>query len=242
MPMIKPPAGQVERGSPQRESDPRRAPARLLVVEDHALVREGIVALLQESDDLVVCAQASTAAAALQSVQALHPDLAIVDYFLGETEDGTRLIRDLLALQPSLCVLSLSLSSADDIAERALNAGARGFVSKFEGTSQLLNAVRTVLAGGVFMSPALQARLNGSPAGTTRTESASPFAGLTHRELQVFQLLGVGLGISEIARRLGVSVKTVGAHREHLKDKLTCENAEALAAKAARWVQRGGRP
>jgi DNA-binding NarL/FixJ family response regulator len=242
MPIIKPLAGQVERGSQHQESGPRRPPARLLVVEDHTLVREGIVALLRESDDLIVCAEASTSATALQSVQALRPDLAIVDYFLGETEDGTHLIRDLVALQPSLFVVSVSLSSDDDLAERALNAGARGFVSKFEGTSQLLNAVRIVLAGGVFASPALRARLNGSLAGMSGAESVSPFAGLTHRELQVFQLLGAGLGISEIARRLGVSVKTVGAHREHLKDKLTCESAEVLGAKAARWVQRGGVP
>jgi DNA-binding NarL/FixJ family response regulator len=214
--------------------------ARLLVVEDHALVREGIVALLREADDLFVCAQASSSAEALRSVRALRPDLAIVDYFLGETEDGTRLIKELVALQPSLFVVSVSLSNDDDIAERALNAGARGFVSKFEGTSQLLNAVRIVLAGGVFASPALRARLNGSLPGTNVEGSASSLGGLTHRELQVFQLLGVGLGISEIARRLGVSVKTVGAHREHLKDKLTCGSAGELAEKAERWIQRGG--
>jgi DNA-binding NarL/FixJ family response regulator len=216
-------------------------PFRVLVVDDHTIVREGIVSLLNQAPDLTVCAQASNSREAFVAARLEKPDIAVVDYFLGDTDDGPRLIENLASMGPSMRILALSFTQDDSIAERALRSGALGFLSKHEGTKHLLEAVRVVGRGDRFITPELRVRLGLSSELPSDIGSAQGAYGrLSHREMQVFQMLGTGLPISAIAFRLGLSVKTVGTHREHLKSKLGCETADEVTAKASAWLRGGG--
>jgi DNA-binding NarL/FixJ family response regulator len=211
---------------------------KILIVEDHPLARRGIAALLQEQGDLVVCAEAENIAGAIKAVDATDPDMAIVDLVLQDCS-GLDLVRRLRARKPGLPVLVLSMHDEAFYAERALRAGAMGYVAKTEDGDIILRAVREVLAGRMYVNPALAGRMLSDLIGGT---GGSPVHRLTDREFEVFELLGQGLQTRQIADRLHISVGTVDAHREHIKKKLDIPSAQKLLVFAVQWSQtsRGG--
>jgi DNA-binding NarL/FixJ family response regulator len=212
-------------------------PYRVLLIEDHAIVREGLAAILSTyPTEFTVCAQAATSRAARELAAEHQPHLIILDYFLGDGDDGGRLLTDLALLCPQARRLVLSLSNEDDLAERAIRAGAHGYLVKTQGTERLLIACRAVLNGGFYVSPELQARLL-DQIGSPLQPPASPYTNLTDRELQIFNLLGASLSLEVIAERLGVSPKTIASHRENLKNKLGHDTASGLADAARKWLQ-----
>lgn len=225
---------------------------RILVVDDHSIVREGITQLLAGQPDLSVCGDAVDIAGARQAVRELVPDVALIDLSLGR-ENGLDLIPLCLGELPSLAILTLSMHDEALYAKRALQAGARGYIMKHEGTESLLQAIRTVLAGEVYVSAKINASFlrtlshvshgsHGSRASLALIERREgPFAELSNRELEIFRLVGHGLTTKEIAAQLFVSVKTVEAHRAKIKQKLQLGSSAALVAHAAEWRARSAR-
>jgi len=241
-------------GRPKACKAPGEAPARaadqaapasrgkttVLVVDDHPIVRRGLVELVNSQPDLSVCAEADSGAAALALLAELHCDLALIDLSLQDTT-GIELTRDLKTRHPELPVLILSMHDESVYAERALHAGARGYLMKEEITSHILEAIRTVLSGRVYLSQPMTARLLDRAAGA-RTEAKSALSCLSDRELEIFEMIGQGLGTSAIAGRLHLSVKTVETHRAHLKEKLRLGSASELQYYAICWSQSRPRP
>jgi DNA-binding NarL/FixJ family response regulator len=216
---------------------------KVLVVDDHPIVREGITLLLSGQPDLTVCGNAVDVHSALQAVVELEPDVALVDLSLG-SGSGLDLIA-MLAENRTRNVLTLALSMHDEAvyAQRVLAAGGRGYVMKHEGTAVLLHAIRTVLAGEIYVSAAVNASLLRllSTSGRAASRPVSPpneLAELSNRELEIYRLVGQGVSTKEIARRLFLSVKTVESHRANIKQKLGLDTAAALVAHAAEWQAR----
>jgi DNA-binding NarL/FixJ family response regulator len=215
-----------------------------LVVDDHPIVREGITLLLSGQPDLEVCGSAVDIASALAAVRELKPDVALIDLSLGP-DSGLDLIAMLSEdTQHSVSMLALSMHDEAFYAKRVLQAGGRGYIMKHEGTALLLQAIRTVLAGEIYVSAAVNASLLRflTPAGKP-VKPATPnpeLAGLSNRELQIYRLVGQGVSTKEIARQLFLSVKTVESHRANIKQKLGVDTAAALVAHAAEWHVRSG--
>ncbi|MCX8089642.1 MAG: response regulator transcription factor [Verrucomicrobiae bacterium] len=214
----------------------RPRPRPVLIVDDHPLFREGLVHLLQNERDLVVCGEAGTATEALALVQKLRPALVLLDISLPD-RNGLELIKDLHLLQPQLPVLVISMHDESLHAERVLRAGARGYIMKQEGGGKILEAIRKVLAGQIYVSPKMSALILEHVAGQRPRRTRSPIERLTDREFEVFSLLGRGLATRDIARRLHLSVKTVEVHRLNIKRKLGLRNATELVSYAVRWVE-----
>jgi DNA-binding NarL/FixJ family response regulator len=217
---------------------------RVLVVDDHPIVREGITLLLASQPDLRVCGSAIDIASALAAVRELRPDVALIDLSLGQ---GSGL--DLIGMlsedgQQSVAMLALSMYDEALYAKRVLQAGGRGYVMKHEGTAVLLQAIRTVLAGEIYVSAAVNSSLlryittSGRPS-RPPAPNVDP-AELSNRELQIYRLVGQGVSTKDIARLLCVSVKTVESHRANIKQKLGVDTAAALVAHAAEWHARSG--
>jgi DNA-binding NarL/FixJ family response regulator len=198
----------------------------ILIVDDHAVVRHGVRLLLEQEPDLVVCAEAERASEALTAAERHDPDVALVDIALPGT-NGLDLIRALRRERPRTAIVVLSMHDEAVYAERALRAGARGYVTKRRGPDDVVAAVRTVVAGRIHLpeatASAILARLAGVP-----SDEGSSLDRLTDRELEVFQLIGRGCTTREIAGRLSLSIKTIESHREHIKQKLGLDNAAAL--------------
>jgi DNA-binding NarL/FixJ family response regulator len=215
-----------------------------LVVDDHPIVREGITLLLSGQPDLEVCGSAVDIASALAAVRELKPDVALIDLSLGP-DSGLDLIAMLSEdAQNNVSMLALSMHDEAFYAKRVLQAGGRGYIMKHEGTALLLQAIRTVLAGEIYVSAAVNASLLRflTPAGKP-SKPATPnpeLAGLSNRELQIYRLVGQGVSTKEIARQLFLSVKTVESHRANIKQKLGVDTAAALVAHAAEWHVRSG--
>ena len=204
---------------------------RILVIDDHPLLREGIAQLINKQQDLMVCGEAGTAADAKRAVEALVPDAVILDLMLGHS-DGLDLIKFLKAVAPKLAVLVISMHDEDVYAKRALEAGALGYIMKHEAPAKVLDALRIVLDGGKFLSPRMAALLGEGEVGGGEEWP------LTDRELHVFRLIGAGLPTREIAARLGLSGKTIETYRENIKVRLGLRDAAELSARARAWVER----
>ena len=209
--------------------------AKLLVVDDHPIVRRGLVQLINQEEDLVVCGEACDAAAALEAVEALRPDLAIVDISLGDV-GGLELIKWIRSQWPDLPMLALSIHSESLYAERALRAGAQGYVMKQEATEIILSAIRRVLRGEVHVSAAMQRELLHMMVSGRFATNRGGLGRLTDRELEIFRLIGSGQSSRQIADGLGLSVKTIESYREHIKKKLDLHTAMELAQRAAQWM------
>ena len=213
---------------------------QVFLVDDHPLVRESLARLIEQQPDLHVCGEADTAASALAAIGAARPDVAIVDLSLGD-RSGIDLIRDLKQIHPRVAVLVLSMHDEQLYAERALRAGARGYIMKREATRNVILAIRRVLAGKIAVSDrvaeSLAERLvSGAPSG-----AESPVATLSDRELEVFRLMGEGRLTRQIAEALHLSVKTVQAYQARIKEKLGVTTANELLREAVRWVGEQGR-
>jgi DNA-binding NarL/FixJ family response regulator len=214
------------------------APARqqILIVDDHPMMRDGLAALITAQPDLAVCAQADDAGEAQQAVEAHRPDLVIMDISL-PGKSGLEAIKDLQALQPGLAILVLSMHDEALYAERVLRAGARGYVMKQEGGKRIMDAIRAVLEGKVFVSEKMSARIMDAFTGRRAAEAGSTVENLSDREFEVFQLIGQGRSTKEIADQLHLSVKTVEVHRVNIKAKLKLATSPELVHFAVRWVE-----
>jgi len=208
--------------------------ARILVVEDHPIVRRAIGRFLGQEADLEVRCFAADAHSALIILKEQKPDMAIVDISM-ETDDGLDLIKEMRAQDIQAPVLVFSMHEESIYAERALRAGAQGYIMKSESTSKLVEAVRQVLAGGIYLSESVKSEILLRRTGAGQA-GVSPFDLLTDRELQVFRLIGQGRSTREIAEDFHRSVKTIEAHRENLKMKLGLENSIQLVRCAVQWT------
>jgi len=228
-------------GAPTLTPRPRdKTVRRVLVVDDHEIMRQGLTQLIDQEDDLRVCGEAEDIPEALAQIQKLSPDVAIIDISLKDGS-GLELIKDIKVRWPELPVLVLSMHDETFYAERALRAGARGYVSKSEVSSKVVKGLRDILQGGLYVGDKIASKLLRGLVGGTPAK-VSPVDRLSDREFEVFGLLGQGLQMREIAARMHLSLKTVEAHREHVKKKLNIESANQLLTYAVQWTQleRGG--
>ena len=212
-----------------------RKRAAIVVVDDHPILRRGLIALLEGEPDLEVRGEAASAQAAIQVIAQEAPDLAIVDLGL-DGSDGMDLIKAIRMRHPQTRMVVLSMHDESVYAERVLRAGAHGYVTKQQMGDTLLTAVRRALAGQIYMSAALGARLAERYIGGGATSADSPVATLTDRQLTVFRLIGQGQTTRHIALALHLSIKTIEAHREHIKHKLALDSGVALARCATLWA------
>ena len=213
----------------------KRRAMRILLVDDHPIVRKGLVQLINQERDLEVCGEAVDRCDALAAVKQQQPTLVVVDLSL-KSSDGLDLVKDIREQAPGLPVLVLSMHDEGVYAERVLRAGARGYIMKQEALEKVLQAIRRILAGDVYLSEKMQARLLRAVAAARGEPGASPVERLSDRELEVFQLAGQGFGTREIAVRLGLSVKTVESHYARIKEKLNLHNSTEILQSATLWV------
>lgn len=224
---------------PVRPSDPSRLVTRILLVDDHPLVRERLAEVIQREPDLAVCGQAEGRQQALRITAGTRPDLAIVDLTLKDSH-GLDLIKDLLVERPGMAILVVSMHDEFLHAERALRAGARGYITKQEATRKIMHAIRTVLAGKTYLSEAMALRIASKVAHRPSDPDDNPLAALTDRELRVFELIGQGHGTRQIARQLRLGIPTVETYRARIKEKLNLNDANELLQHAIAWTQGGG--
>jgi DNA-binding NarL/FixJ family response regulator len=212
---------------------------QILLVDDHPLFRQGLAQLIGQESDLVICGEADTARQALTLAEKLSPALAIVDLTLEESS-GLDLIRRLRSLHPTLRILVVSMHDEMLYAERSLRVGAQGFVMKREAAECVLSAIRAILAGETYLSERVSARLRPVADRSEVHEGTSPTTLLSDREFEVFQMLGQGLTPRQVAQQLHLSVRTIEAHREHIKKKLGIRSASELLKYAIHWNQGEG--
>jgi DNA-binding NarL/FixJ family response regulator len=219
------------------------AQRRVLIVDDHPIVRQGLRRMIEPEPDLVVCGEVQTEREARTAIRALSPDVVIVDISLAQG-DGLELVRDVHAQQPELPMLVLSMHDELIYAERLLAAGASGYIMKQAASDQLLIALRQVLSGGTYLSESLAGNLGRSDAaiGGSGVGSADPIDRLSNRELQVLSLIGRGMSSREAAEALGLSVKTVETHRQSLKRKLNLATNAQLLQYAINWYASRSKP
>jgi DNA-binding NarL/FixJ family response regulator len=209
---------------------------KVLLVDDHPLVREGLANLISQQADLQVCGEADNEPQALELIRTVQPHVAIVDISL-ESGSGIELIKSIKAMFPAVTVLVLSMHDESLYAERALRAGARGYVMKREAAKKVIQAIRCVLAGQLYVSEKIAARMAEKFVEGRPTATASPIEQLSNRELEVFQLLGLGHNTRQIADHLHVGFKTVQAYCARIKEKLKLANATELLREAIRWQE-----
>jgi DNA-binding NarL/FixJ family response regulator len=216
-----------------------KAKIRVFLVDDHPIVRHGFQLLLAMEPDLMVCGEADSGPVALQKILALKPDVAIIDLSL-KSGSGLELIKQLRAQALKLKLLVFSMRDEAVYAERALRAGANGYITKEEGTEKAIQAIRLLVQGKRYLSDKVAVKMmNGLAGDMSGVESA--IESLSDRELEVLELIGNGLGSREIAEKLHVSIKTVESHREHMKSKLGLARATELVSYAFNWF-RGEKP
>jgi DNA-binding NarL/FixJ family response regulator len=218
--------------SAPKKNDPslKKTKFRILLVDDHPILRQGLARLINEQKDLMVCGEFEEAAKALDSIEEIKPDAAIVDISL-KGASGIELLKNIKIRFPSLHVLVLSMHDESLYAERALRAGASGYIMKQEATEQVLVALRRVLGGEIYLSEIMSSKLMHQLVGGKPT-AGSLLERLSDRELEIFGLIGQGRGTRQIAEQLHLSVKTVESHRAHIKEKLNLKNATELVHRA----------
>jgi len=212
----------------------------VFLVDDHPLVREQLRSLLEREADLAVCGEAADGPTALTLIIRLKPDLVILDISLKRSH-GLELLKDLKELQPKLPVLVLSMHDETLYAERSLRAGAMGYITKEQATVNVLSAIRKVLAGQVYVSERMSERMMQKMVRGGPRPTGSPLEVLADRELEVFQMIGQGMGTRQIAEELRLGIKTVESYRARIKEKLRLSDANQLLQHAIQWVQSGNR-
>jgi DNA-binding NarL/FixJ family response regulator len=221
---------------PNPTAEPRRAgKARVMLVDDHPIVRQGLANLIEDEEDLSVCAQVESAEEALAAMETARPDVIVIDIALGE-RSGLELVKDVRARWPDMPMLVLSMHDELLFAERSLRAGAKGYIMKQEATEKVMEGIRKVLDGELYVSERMAARLMTQAVNDRGATKENPLSRLSDRELEVFTMIGHGLGTREIAQRLILSIKTVEAHREHIKEKLKLKNGSELMRYAVQYT------
>jgi len=209
---------------------------RILLVDDHPMTREGLAANINRQTDLEVCGEANNPAEAMDALSKLKPDLMVTDMTM-PGRSGIEFIKDVHASWPDLPVLVLSMHDEMLYAERALRAGAQGYLMKDAGSAKVLEVIRLLLSGQSFVSSQMSARLLDAVTGRRPRGSTSPIEKLSDREFEVFRLLGSGKSTKEVAEALHLSPKTVDVHRGRIKEKLQIKDASSLIHHAVRWVE-----
>jgi DNA-binding NarL/FixJ family response regulator len=217
-------------------SNDKTGAARVLIVDDHPLLRRGISQLIDREGDLAVVGEAADAFKAITAIETTKPDIVLVDITLNGAS-GIELVKNVKARFPGLKMLVFSMHDESVYAHRALRAGASGYIMKEEGTEKVLTALRKVLRGEVYLSESLSNRLLHTMVKGNDQPAPSPVEGLSDRELEIFTLIGNGSGTRAIAETLHLSVKTIETHRAHIKEKLQLQNAADLVHRAIQWVQ-----
>lgn len=210
---------------------------KILLVDDHPLVREWLTNLINQEAEFEVCGEAGTARQALQMISSTHPDIVIVDIWLDKGGSGIELIKDIKAMHPNVAAIVLSMHDETLYAERVMRAGAQGYVMKRDATGKILDAIKTVLAGKKYFSAAVNAMMAQKLVQGTDTTSDSPVAILSDRELEVFELLGRGNNTRQISEQLNLSAKTVQVYCARIKEKLNLTNINELITHAVRWYE-----
>ncbi len=212
---------------------------RILIVDDHPMMRQGLAQLINNEPDLTVCCEADTAGQALDLLTASQPELVLADISLPD-KNGLELIKDIHVLAPEVQILVVSMHDEALYAERVLRAGARGYIMKQEGGRKLMQAIRRILSGQIYVSDKMSARILEIFSGRRADGGESTVERLSDREFEVFQLIGEGKGTREIAGHLHLSVKTVEVHRANIKEKLKLRTATDLVRYAVRWAEAQG--
>ena len=209
---------------------------RVFIVDDHPVVRQGVGMLVDQQNDMEVCGDAESGPEALKKIGELDPDLAVVDLSLKDSS-GMELIKDLQVQHPEIRILVLSMHDETFFAERVLRAGARGYITKAESTLKVVDGIRAVMKGEVYLSDGMSSKMISKLVSGYGQPDKPSVDALTDRELEVFELLGNGYGTREIAEKLHRSVKTIETHRERIKEKLQIDSATDLIKHAVQWVQ-----
>lgn len=207
---------------------------RVFMVDDHPIVRQGLGLLINRESDLTVCGEAESAQSAMRAVDSSQPDVLIVDISLNGP-DGLDLLKNVRSRFPDLPVLILSMHDESIYAERALRAGAQGYIMKQEATEKVLVALRRILAGEIYVSERIANRMLQRYIGSPSSGRPPSIADLTDRELEVFRLIGEGHSTRQIAEDLHLSVKTVESYQAHIKEKLSLRSARELVQHAIQW-------
>jgi DNA-binding NarL/FixJ family response regulator len=207
---------------------------RIFLVDDHPLVREGLANLINEQNDLVVCGEAEDSAGAITGIGKTRPDVALVDISL-KNESGLELVKNLESQFPLVALIVLSMHDEALYAERALRAGARGYVMKRESTKSVLASIRRVLEGGVYVSERVVNSMARRFSSSSKAAESSPVERLSDRELEIFRLLGQGRTTAQIADDLHLSLKTVQAYCARAKEKFGVSSLGELLRAAIRW-------
>ncbi|QDT26199.1 Response regulator UvrY [Gimesia panareensis] len=215
--------------------DTKQRKTRIMIVDDHPIVREGYSRLIEREDNLQVCAEADSKAEALKQIMNDPPDLVIIDISLKDGS-GLELIKDIKAQFKQIKMLTVSMHDENLFAERCIRAGALGFVNKQQAPEQLVTAIHRVLSGKVFLSSEITERMICRSIGSENYSEQSPIETLSDRELEVFEQIGLGETTRQIAQKLNLSPKTVETYRENIKHKLNLDNATELIRNAIQWV------
>jgi DNA-binding NarL/FixJ family response regulator len=209
---------------------------RILLVDDHPITRQGVAVLINQEPDLEVIGEADSAPAAIAFLQKQPADLAIIDITL-KTTNGIELMKHIRVLAPDMPVLVMSMHDEGIYAERAMRAGARGYIMKQEASNRVLTAIRTVLAGELHLSDRMKERMLHRLVNNRKEEVRFSIDTLSDREMEVFQLIGDGFSTRQVAAKLNLSVKTIDSYREHLKLKLQLESGKDLVRYAIQWMK-----
>ena len=217
------------------EGDPV-AKKRILLVDDHPIMRHGLSQLIRAAEELEVCGEAGSAREGLEKVLALKPDLVVVDLTLPD-KSGLELLKDIQAMVPGMTCLVLSMHDESLYAERVLRAGARGYLMKETAAENLITAIRKVFTGGLYVSESLAAKMLEQLALGRPKQAGGGVDALTDRELEVLEAIGAGKATKIIAEQLSISARTVEAHRAHIKEKLNITDGSSLVRFAVQWVE-----
>jgi DNA-binding NarL/FixJ family response regulator len=230
------PAAKVPKSGRAPAVEPPDLRRRILVADDHPLMRAGLAQLINRQADMVVCAEAGNPSEVFGLLPKSLPHLVLTDLTM-PGRAGIEFIKDLGAMHPELLILVISMHDETVYAERCLRAGARGYIMKESGSENLLGALRRVLEGQIYVSPGMSARILKNLTVKKPRGSDSPIQALSDREFEVFQLVGQGKSTREIAAQLHLSPKTVDVHRTHIREKLDLKDATALVRHAVRWLE-----
>lgn len=220
---------------PAKHNETGTGPIRVLIVDDHPIVREGLAQKIGQQKDMVVCGEADNTADALALIEAEEVDAAVVDLSLKDSS-GLDLIRDIQVRRPGLPVLVLSMRNESVYAERALRAGARGYITKEEGTTRVIEGLREVLTGRIYLSENMVGEVLQKIVPGPQRGAEAGVGRLTDRELEVLRMIGNGVTTAEIAQKLHLSVKTIETYRERIKEKLNLSRASELLKYAIQWA------
>jgi DNA-binding NarL/FixJ family response regulator len=218
-------------------STPESTPRRMLIVEDHPMFREHLALLITQELPITICGEADNIKDAMMLLEREKPDIAIIDLTLRGGSSGLELIKDIKAMDLDVRILVLSMHDEDLYAERAIRAGARGYITKNEATPELIKAIQCVVSGGIYASPRLTTRVLSRYGQKRAATSLDGIESLADRELEVFQMLGRGKSVPEISKTLNLGESTVETYRSRIREKLKLRSAAELYLRAGQWVR-----